>query len=112
MSKGWTFLTNHARVLGYIATYPKVTEEKIAQATGLSLRGVQKIVYDLLAGGYLLRSKQGRCNSYAIIPDKPLRHILELNRPVGDVLKTIDAFPGVDTDLNSNDTLTEETSAK
>ena len=87
MKKGeWTFLTNHGRVLAYIAKNPECTTLEIAQDAGITLRSVQKIIAELEAGGYLTRRKEGRRNRYAVHPEIPMRHQLERDHAVGDIL--------------------------
>jgi predicted transcriptional regulator len=87
MKKGeWTFLTNHGRLLAYIAKHPQSTAQGIAQEAGLSIRAVQKIITDLEEGGYLARHREGRRNRYTINPGMPMRHPLERDHSVGDVL--------------------------
>jgi len=96
MKKGqWTFLTNHARVLSYIAVHPRATGQEIAQVVGLSVRGIQKIISDLKISGYIVQQKEGRCNCYTVQMDRPMRHRLEFSHPVGNLLKAIDAFPEI-----------------
>ncbi len=87
MKKGeWTFLTNHGRVLAYIAKHPQSTTQEIAQEAGITLRAVQKIIAELEAGGYLARHKEGRRNRYAVHSEIPMRHRLEWDHAVGDIL--------------------------
>lgn len=87
MKKGeWTFLTNHGRVLAYIASNSARTTQEIAQEAGITLRTVQKIIADLEAGGYLARHKEGRQNRYTVHPGVPMRHRLERDHVVGDIL--------------------------
>jgi hypothetical protein len=94
MKKGeWTFLTNHGRVLAYIATHPCATHQEIAQMIGLSIAGVNNIISDLKISGYVFQRKEGRCNRYAVQPDRPMRHRMEFSFPVGNILKAINAFP-------------------
>ena len=90
MEKGqWTFLTNHGRVFVYIAKYPKSTTEVISREVGLSQRGVQKIIAELEKAGYVARRKEGRCNRYIIHPELPMRHRLERDHAVGDLLMAL-----------------------
>ena len=90
MKKGeWTFLSNHGRVLAYIAKNPHSTVQSIASATGLSGPGVQKIIGDLGKSGYIERLKAGRSNYYTVHPELPMRHHLESEYPVGQVLRAI-----------------------
>lgn len=87
MRKGeWTFLTNYARVLTYIAKHPQATTQEIAQEAGLSIRAVQQIITHLDKGGYIARHKEGRCNRYTVHPEMPMRHRLERDHAVGDIL--------------------------
>ena len=87
MKKGqWTFLSNHGRVFAYIIKHPKTTGQKIAYDTGLSTSGVNKIITDLEKGGYIRRIKVGRCNEYKVHPELPMRHHLESEYPVRNVL--------------------------
>ncbi len=90
MEKGqWTFLTNHGRVFGYINKHPKSTTEAISREVGLSQRGVQKIIAELEKAGYVARHKEGRCNRYIVHPELPMRHQLERDHAVGDLLMAL-----------------------
>lgn len=92
MKKGeWTFLTNHGRVLAYLATHEKPTAQEIAYDTVLSIRAVSNIIIDLKKGGYVSWHKEGRRNRYTVHLDRPLRHRLEQNHNIGDVLRAIGA---------------------
>lgn len=87
MEKGqWTFLSNHGRVFEYIAKHPKSTTEVISREVGLTQRGVQKIIAELEATGYIAPHKEGRSNRYMIHPELPMRHRLERDHAVGDLL--------------------------
>ncbi len=87
MEKGqWTFLSNHGRVFVYIAKHPKSTTEVISREVGLTQRGVQKIIAELEVTGYIARRKEGRCNLYTVHPELPMRHQLERDHAVGDLL--------------------------
>jgi predicted transcriptional regulator len=85
----WTFLTNHGRVLSYIAKHPESTTEQIAHEVSITLRAVQKIIADLRAGGYITQQKEGRRNRYTVNPDRPMRHQLERGHAVGDILRAL-----------------------
>ena len=90
MEKGqWTFLSNHGRVFVFIASHPKSTTEAISREVGLTQRGVQKIIAELEAAGYVATHKEGRCNAYVIHPELPMRHRLERDHAVGDLLQTL-----------------------
>ena len=50
---GWTFLSNHARVLLFIAKESEVRLREVAHRVGITERAVQRIVAELEEGGYL-----------------------------------------------------------
>ncbi len=90
MEKGqWTFLSNHGRVFVFIAKHPKSTTEAISREVDLTQRGVQKIITELEAAGYVARHKDGRCNFYTIHPELPMRHKLERDHVIGELLQTL-----------------------
>ncbi|MFF8401697.1 helix-turn-helix transcriptional regulator [Streptomyces sp. NPDC015684] len=74
---GWTFLTNHARVLATIAENQSARVRDIAARCRLTERAVQKIIADLEEAGYLSHVREGRGNIYQIDPSKILRHPAE-----------------------------------
>ncbi len=87
MEKGqWTFLSNHGRVFVYVAKHPKSTTEAISREVSLTQRGVQKILAELETAGYIARRKEGRSNRYIVHPELPMRHQLEGDHAVGDLL--------------------------
>ncbi len=83
---GWTFLTNHAHVLLCVAQDPDVRHRDLAERVGITERAAQRIVADLVEAGYLERSREGRRNRYALHPELPLRHPLEREHLVGEIL--------------------------
>lgn len=85
----WTFLTNHGHVLVCIATNPDVRISEIADQVGIGERATQGIVSDLVSAGYLTRTKVGRRNRYAVNPDLPLRHPLERDHQIGELLHAV-----------------------
>lgn len=87
--KEWTFLTNHGRVLVYIAKHQHSTTQETAQRAGLSIRAVQQIITDMEKGGYIARYKEGRRNRYVIHPEIPMRHRLERDHAIGDILQAL-----------------------
>ncbi|MCB5167677.1 MarR family winged helix-turn-helix transcriptional regulator [Streptomyces bambusae] len=83
---GWTFLTNHARVLVTIARDPGIRLRDIAAVCGLTERTVQAIVTDLQEDGYLTRIRDGRRNRYEIAPGARFRHPAEAGREIAGLL--------------------------
>ncbi|MEE4542491.1 helix-turn-helix domain-containing protein [Streptomyces sp. V4-01] len=88
---GWTFLTNHARVLAAIARDPGVRVRDIAAGCLLTERAVQKIIADLEADGYLAHSREGRSNVYTIPQGTLLRHPADTGPTVADLLSLLAA---------------------
>jgi predicted transcriptional regulator len=78
VNKGeWTFLSNHGRVLTYLAKHPSSTAQELAQEAKLSIRAVPNNINDLENSGYIARHREGRRNRYTINPELPMRHRLE-----------------------------------
>jgi predicted transcriptional regulator len=82
----WTFLTNHAHVLVCIAEEPDVRGRDIAERVGITERAAQSIISDLVAAGYVSRTREGRRNRYAIDTEGHLRHPLQEDHTVGELL--------------------------
>jgi hypothetical protein len=85
----WTFLTNHAHVLLCVARDPGVRLREVADAVGITERAAQRIVTDLVEAGYLERHREGRRNRYEVHPRLPMRHPLEQQHAVGEVLAVL-----------------------
>jgi DNA-binding MarR family transcriptional regulator len=85
----WTFLTNHGHVLLCIARNPDVRMRDIAAAVGITERAVQVIIVDLEEAGYLTRSRVGRRNRYELHTALPLRHPLEREHKVHELLAVL-----------------------
>ena len=86
---GWTFLTNHARVLAVIADNQTARIRDIAARCRLTERTVQKIISDLEQDGYLSHIREGRGNTYRIEPGKVLRHPAEAGLTVAALLSLL-----------------------
>lgn len=84
-SLAWTFLTNHGHVLVCIAHNSDVRISEIADLVGIGERAAHRIVCDLVRGGYVVRDKDGRRNTYAVNYEQPLRHPLEAAHSIGEV---------------------------
>jgi uncharacterized membrane protein len=86
---GWDFLTNHAHVLVCVARDPGIRLRDIADAVGITERAAHRILSELVAGGYVLREREGRRNRYQIVSGLPLRHPLVQGGEVGDLLEVL-----------------------
>jgi predicted transcriptional regulator len=82
----WTFLTNHAHVLVCIAEEPDVRGRDIAERVGITERSAQSIIADLVEAGYVTRTREGRRNRYGINTDGHLRHPLQEDHTIGELL--------------------------
>lgn len=88
---GWTFLTNHAHVLLCVARDPGVRLRDVADSVGITERAAQRIVADLVEAGYLERRREGRRNRYELHGDLPLRHPLDRDHHIGEILALLGA---------------------
>ena len=86
---GWSFLTNHARVLVCIAHDPGVRLRDIASTLNITERSAFAIVADLIAGGYVAKEKDGRRNRYHIEVDAPLGEAVGRQQTIGELLKLL-----------------------
>ena len=84
--EGWSFLTNHGRVLLCIAHDPGVRLRDIAASVGITERSAYAIVTDLAAAGYAVKQKDGRRNRYQIQAHMPLPEPTSRQLAIGEVL--------------------------
>ena len=85
----WTFLTNHAHVLLCLAADPEVRLRDVADSVGLTERAAQRIVMELEVAGYLERERVGRRNRYRLHGEQPLRHPMDCDHRVGDLIAVL-----------------------
>ena len=86
---GWTFITNHARVLLCIARNPDARLRDIAAEIGITERATQRIVSELVDGGYLSRKRVGRRNTYKVHANRPMRAPEANGTDIGEVLDVL-----------------------
>ncbi len=82
----WSFLTNHARALVFIAQNPDVRLRDLAVALDVTERTAYGIVVDLTESGYVVKEKDGRRNRYHIQEHLPLGDSIGRERTIGEVL--------------------------
>lgn len=82
----WTFLSNHAHVLICIAREPDVRLSEVADLVGIQERTVHRIIHELSDAGYISVMKVGRTNVYDIDLERPLRHPLEAEHDIREVI--------------------------
>ena len=90
----WTFLTNHTHVLLCLYRQPDQRLRDVALAVGITERMVQRIVSELADAGYLHIQKEGRCNRYTVTSDLQLRHPLEMQHTIGELLDVLSGEVG------------------
>ena len=85
----WTFLSNHGHVLLCIARDPNVRVREIALAVGITERAVQRILGELEEAGAISRTRQGRRTHYEINERLPMRHPIEADHSVGELMRLV-----------------------
>ena len=85
----WTFLTNHALVLSYLAKQPSITAREISIDCGITERVIRKIIANLDEAGYIRKRRIGRGMRYRINPDLLLRHDTYNEIIIGDFLQAL-----------------------
>jgi len=89
----WTLFSNHGHVLVCLARDSEARLRDVAASVGITERAVQKIVRDLQDGGMVSVTKNGRRNSYRIHKKQTLRHDLEANCTLGNLVKLVNKRP-------------------
>ncbi|HEY1521352.1 MAG TPA: winged helix-turn-helix domain-containing protein [Solirubrobacteraceae bacterium] len=85
----WLFLSNHGYVLVCIALDPSIRISEIADRVSIGERAVQSIIADLVADGYITRTRDGRRNRYTLNREAPLRHPLLSELPIGPLVDAL-----------------------
>jgi predicted ArsR family transcriptional regulator len=82
----WSFLTNHARAMLYIANHTDARLRDLAAALDVTERTAFGIVADLTASGYVVKERDGRRNKYQIQADLPIPDPISRERTIGELL--------------------------
>ena len=85
----WFVLTNHGNVLLCVARDPTIRISEIARRVGIGERAAQKIVADLVAEGFVVRTREGRRNRYEVNRNARLRHPLFSDLEIGPLLDVL-----------------------
>lgn len=85
----WTFLTNHAHVLMCVAADPRVRVRDLADQVRITERAAQRILSELVEAGYVEKERVGRRNVYSVHPERPLRHPLQVEHTIGELLSLL-----------------------
>ncbi|MEM7093396.1 MAG: winged helix-turn-helix domain-containing protein [Actinomycetota bacterium] len=86
----WTFLTNHAHVLIALSRDPELRQKDIAYHVGITVGAVHRILHELEDAGYVTSERVGRRNRYTIDTAMPLRHPLENEHTINDLITSLD----------------------
>ena len=87
--KTWTFLTNHAQVLLCLADTPDIRLRDVAERVGITERATQRILADLIEGGYVKTERVGRRNRYTVDRQHAMRHSAQLGYEIGALLAAL-----------------------
>jgi DNA-binding transcriptional ArsR family regulator len=82
----WSFLTNHARAILYIAGNPDARLRDLAEAIGVTERTAFGIVADLTEAGHVEKEREGRRNRYHVRIELPLPDPIAAKRTLGELL--------------------------
>ena len=92
----WSFLSNHGRVLLFLARDPGMRLRDIAARAAITERSAYGIVTDLAEAGYVVKQKDGRRNRYQIQAHLPLPEPTSRERTADEILALLastDATP-------------------
>jgi predicted transcriptional regulator len=87
--KTWTFLTNHAQVLLCLAETPDIRLRDVAERVGITERATQRILAELIDGGYVKAERIGRRNRYTVDRQHAMRHSAQLGYEIGALLEAL-----------------------
>jgi DNA-binding IclR family transcriptional regulator len=88
-ARTWTFLTNHAQVLLCLAETPDIRLRDVAERVGITERATQRILAELIEGGYVRTERIGRRNRYTVDRRHTMRHSAQLGHEVGALLEAL-----------------------
>jgi DNA-binding MarR family transcriptional regulator len=85
----FSFLTNHGLTLLAIAADPRIRIRDIAATIDITERAAQRIVSDLIAAGYVDRTRKGRRNEYTVRTELPVVLPNQRDLDVGSLLAVL-----------------------
>ena len=88
-TRTWTFLTNHAQVLLCLADTPDIRLRDVAERVGITERATQRILAELIEGGYVTTERVGRRNRYTVDRQHAMRHSAQLGHEIGALLEAL-----------------------
>lgn len=87
--RSWTFFSNHGHIYLLLAGMGDMTVREIANKVGITERSALSIIQDLEEADYIRREKVGRSNRYKILAKKTLRHPLESNVQLKELVELV-----------------------
>jgi DNA-binding MarR family transcriptional regulator len=90
-TRSWGFLTSHALTLLEMTRTPDATVRELASRTRLTERQMHRVLDDLVASGYVTRTRVGRRNRYSVDSSQPMRHPAVAHHQVGTLLGALTA---------------------
>ena len=88
-ASNWAFLTNHLHVILCLHRKEETTVRNLAVCIGITERSVQRILNELVESEVITRERDGRRNIYKIDYEYRLRHQLERNHSIGELLELL-----------------------
>ena len=76
-----------------ITSDPEIRLRDVAASVGITERAAQRIVMELEEAGYLERERVGRRNRYRLHTDQPLRHPMDRDHWVSELLTVLSHEP-------------------
>ena len=89
LKKTWHFLTSHSQVLLCLHRDKEARLRDVASIVGITERAAQRIVADLVEGGYVTRERVGRRNRYEVNTESPMRHPAQAGHDIGELLELL-----------------------
>ena len=86
-------MTNHTQVLLCVARDPDVRLRDVAEMVGITERAAQRIVRDLVDGGFITRERVGRRSRYVINRSRAMRHEAQADHQIGELLEALRLAP-------------------
>jgi predicted transcriptional regulator len=85
----WSFVSNHGRVLLFLADDPGMRLHDIAARLRITERSAHGIMTDLTAAGYISKHKDGRRDRYQIVTHQPLPEPITREKTFREVLAVL-----------------------
>jgi hypothetical protein len=85
----WAFITSHAVILIGVHRNPNATVRELGTGAGLTERQTHRVLADLVAAEYIVRTRVGRRNTYRVNEDRPMRHRSVSHHRVGELLAAL-----------------------